>query len=125
MSDLIEQMRHHVASYKVLSPHRQACLDMCDRIEELESDLEERCVDKDQHNAIVRQKNQRIEELEKSNKNRGAAVVLAQEVIAKNDKRIEELESELDNEREAALFWQAKARSHEDAKAALKEHDDG
>jgi hypothetical protein len=35
MSDLIEQMRRHVASYRTLTKHRQACLDMCDEIERL------------------------------------------------------------------------------------------
>ena len=39
MSDLITQMRSHVASYKALSPHRQCCLDMCDEIERLTSDV--------------------------------------------------------------------------------------
>ena len=39
-STLIEQMRRHVASYKTLSNHRQACLDMCDRIEKLERALD-------------------------------------------------------------------------------------
>ena len=39
MSDLVEQMRRHVASYRAdnISRHRQQCLDMCDRIEELEA----------------------------------------------------------------------------------------
>ena len=35
MTDLTEQMRRHVASYKTLTNHRQACLDMCDEIERL------------------------------------------------------------------------------------------
>ena len=35
MSDLIESMRRHVASYKTLTLHRQQCLDMCDEIEKL------------------------------------------------------------------------------------------
>jgi hypothetical protein len=37
---------------------------------------------------------------------------------------IAELEEQLDNEREAALFWQAKARTHDDAKQTLKGDND-
>ena len=61
MCDLIKQMRKHVASYTVLSPHRQACLDMCDRIEELESGLETIGELRIQAERVL---NQRIEELE-------------------------------------------------------------
>ena len=41
MSEMVKQMRSHVASYKVLSRHRQNCLDMCDEIERLRAALEQ------------------------------------------------------------------------------------
>ena len=39
MTDLVKQMRRHVASYKTLSPHRHNCLEMCDEIERLTAEL--------------------------------------------------------------------------------------
>ena len=70
------------------------------------------------------------DEKEQLYKNCKGAVVIAKEWIAEKDAEIEKLQARintleewLDNEREACLFWQAKARTHSDAKQALQDKD--
>lgn len=39
MTDPVEVLLKHVASYKTLSPHRQNCLEVCEEIEILRASL--------------------------------------------------------------------------------------
>jgi len=67
MSDLIEQMRNHVASYKMLSLHRLNCLDLCDALERMKNLLKAASNTVTQQDELLNMHSERIAELDARN----------------------------------------------------------